>query len=112
MGGWLTAFLDLSSEDHEPTLAFWCAVTGYEVSSPRGGHGQFVTLLPPVGDAHLRVQRLGAGPSRIHLDVHVPDIADAADRAADLGARVRERVGRRGRDGVTGRPGVLPGGRA
>ena len=90
MGGWLTAFLDLSPEAHEPTLAFWRAVTGYEVSLPRGGHGQFVTLLPPVGDAHLRVQRLGAGPSRIHLDVHVPDIADAADRAADLGARVRE----------------------
>jgi hypothetical protein len=30
-------------------------------------------------------------PSGIHLDVHVPDIADAADRATDLGARVRER---------------------
>ena len=91
MGGWLTAFLDLSAADHERTLAFWRAVTGYEVSLPRGGHGQFVTLLPPVGDAHLRVQRLDAGPSGIHLDVHVPDIADAADRAADLGARVRER---------------------
>ena len=91
MSGWLTVFLDLSPEDHEPTLAFWRAVTGYEVSPPRGQHGQFVTLLPPVGDAHLRVQRLDAGPSAIHLDVHVPDIADAADRAADLGARVRER---------------------
>ena len=36
MSGWLTAFLDLSPEDHEPTLAFWRAVTGYEVSPPRG----------------------------------------------------------------------------
>jgi hypothetical protein len=91
MAVWLTAFLDLSPEDHERTLAFWSAVTGYEVSPARGEHGQFVTLLPPAGDAHLRVQRLGAGPSRIHLDVHVPDRAEAADRAADLGARVRER---------------------
>jgi len=91
MGGWLTAFLDLSAADHERTLAFWCAVTGYEVSSPRGAQGQFVTLVPPVGDAHLRVQRLGSAPSGIHLDVHVPDIGDSADRAMDLGARVRER---------------------
>ena len=91
MGGWLTAFLDLSPEDHERTLAYWRAVTGYEASPARGDHGQFLTLLPPVGDAHMRVQRLGAGPSGIHLDVHVPDVADAADRAADLGARVRER---------------------
>jgi hypothetical protein len=85
---WLTAFVDADSAAHVAELAFWRDVTGYEVSPSRGEHDEFVTLVPPAGDAHLRVQRLGAGPSRIHLDVHVPDLTDASARALDLGAQV------------------------
>src|SRR4051794_5212653 len=50
--------------------------------------GEFVTLAPPDGDDYLRVQRLGGGPGRPHLDLHVPDPTVAAEAAIELGAHV------------------------
>jgi hypothetical protein len=70
---WLTAFLDLTAEELEPAVAFWEQVTGYERSAARGEHDEFATLLPPDGDGFLRVQRIAAGGSGMHLDVHAPD---------------------------------------
>lgn len=83
---WVTAFLDLAPESHTAGLAFWRDVSGWDVSPVRGDHGEFVTLVPPAGDAHLRVQRLETGPSRVHLDLHIADPRAAADRAVSLGA--------------------------
>jgi Glyoxalase-like domain len=88
---WLSAFLDLPAADHGSGLAFWSAVTGYAVSDPRGADGEFATLVPPDGDDYLRVQRLGDGPARIHLDLHVDDPAAAAATAEGLGAGVVHR---------------------
>jgi len=88
---WVSAFLDLAPDEHERGVAFWQAVTGYGLSEPRGEHGEFATLVPPAGDDFLRVQRLGEGPSRIHLDLHVTDARAAAERAVALGARVVDR---------------------
>lgn len=85
---WTTAFLDLAPGRFDDAVAFWSAVTGHRPSPPRGAHGEFATLEPAEGDAHLRVQRLGAGPSRVHLDLHVDDPQSAADRAEGLGATV------------------------
>ncbi len=85
---WLSAFLDLPRETFEAGTAFWRDVTGFAVSAPRGDHGEFATLVPPDGDDYLRVQRVGDGPGRVHLDVHVRDPRAAADRAATLGAEV------------------------
>ena len=70
---WITAFLDLAPDVHESATEFWLGVTGATLSPPRGEHDEFATLVPPDGDDHLRVQRLSAGPSRIHLDVHADD---------------------------------------
>ncbi|MDT3445737.1 MULTISPECIES: VOC family protein [unclassified Pseudofrankia] len=67
---WLTAFLDFPAERFERGVAFWRAVTATTLSPPRGEAGEFATLVPPDGDAFLRVQRLGDGPARVHLDVH------------------------------------------
>ena len=83
---WTTAFLDLAPEAWDEGREFWSAATGYAVSPVRGPHDEFATLVPPDGDAYLRVQRLGEGPSRIHLDLHVEDPRAAADRAVGLGA--------------------------
>lgn len=83
---WVTAFLDLAPEAFEPGVRFWCGVTGYTRSPSRGADGEFASLVPATGDEHLRVQRLGRGPGRLHLDVHVPDPGAAADAAEDLGA--------------------------
>lgn len=70
---WITAFLDLAPDVHEAATRFWLGVTGATLSPPRGAYGEFATLVPPDGDDHLRVQRLGEGPSRVHLDLHADD---------------------------------------
>jgi predicted enzyme related to lactoylglutathione lyase len=85
---WVTGFVDLAPESYDAGLAFWRDVTGWEVSPRRGGAGEFVSLMPRSGGDHLRVQRLAAGPSRVHLDLHVDDQRSAADRATTLGAEV------------------------
>lgn len=83
---WLSAFLDFAPGAFDRGVTFWRDVTGYDVSAARGDHAQFATLLPHVGDDHLRVQRLDDGPTRIHLDVHVASPREAADRAVARGA--------------------------
>jgi hypothetical protein len=91
---WVTAFLDLPPDVHEAGVHFWSAVTGYAVSPPRGDAAEFATLLPPVGDPFLKIQRTGAqDPSRpgLHLDLHVTSVAASADRAEGLGAAVVHR---------------------
>lgn len=90
---WTSAFLDLSAATHTAGLAFWRDVAGTSVSPVRGEAGEFVTLLPARGDDHLRVQRLASGRSRLHLDLHVTDPREAADRAVSLGAREVADVG-------------------
>lgn len=69
---WLTAFLDFDPVDFDAGVSYWRDVTGYGISRPRGDDGEFASLLPPSGDPFLRVQRLGAGPGGVHLDVHAP----------------------------------------
>lgn len=71
---WITAFLDLTADEFEDAVAFWRAVTGYGLSAARGEHQEFATLVPPAGDAYLRVQRIDDGPSGVHLDLHAPGL--------------------------------------
>lgn len=85
---WVTAFLDLAPDEHDEGLALWERLTGYQRSTTRGDAGEFVSLLPTRGDDFLRVQRLGSGSSRVHLDLHVADPWSAAETAVGLGARV------------------------
>ncbi|MEJ7834227.1 MAG: VOC family protein [Nocardioides sp.] len=83
---WVTAFVDFEADDFDAGVDFWRRVTGYAVSEPRGETGEVATLLPRDGDAFLRVQRLGDGLGRIHLDLHVADPRAAAAAATRLGA--------------------------
>lgn len=82
----LSAFLDLAPDEHAQGLELWERLTGYRRSAPRGDEGEFVTLVPPDGEGFLRVQRLGSGASRVHLDLHVADPRTAALEALGLGA--------------------------
>lgn len=83
---WLTAFIDFPTSEFDAGTRFWLAATGYELSAPRGEQAEFATLVPPEGDDYLRVQRLGDGPTRLHLDVHVDDPWAAAEQAEAAGA--------------------------
>jgi hypothetical protein len=82
---WTTAFLDLPPAVHAAGTRFWSTATGSTPSAPRGDRAQFATLLPADGEAFLRVQRLDEGP-RVHLDLHVDDLAAEVGRAVARGA--------------------------
>jgi glyoxalase superfamily protein len=84
---WLTAFLDFPPATFGPASAYWQAVTGYQLSAPRGPAAEFATLLPGEGSAFVRVQRTGGGSPGCHLDVHTPDVRTLTDRALRLGAQ-------------------------
>ena len=84
---WITAFLDTARESAEVSETFWSRVTGYHVSPSRGERDEFATLLPPSGDAHLKVQRVvQTPPGGLHIDLHTDDVRALAHRAEDLGA--------------------------
>lgn len=90
---WLTLFLDRPASDYDLAEIFWADVTGSQLSARRGPGGEFVTLLPPAGDAYLRLQRVQEGAGGTHLDLHLDQnqesLSAAADRAVALGARLR-----------------------
>ena len=92
---WLTVFLDFPAGSFGAGVAFWREVTGSALSPFRGAAEEFATLLPPSGDAYLRVQRVAGGSGGHHLDLHVdPAVASvqqAAERAVALGAKVLHR---------------------
>ena len=72
--------------------------------SPKGTRGEFATLLPPKGDAYLRVKRTGCSEARCHLDLHVDNVEAALKEAVELGA---SRTGKPAHLGLTS-PGGLP----
>jgi hypothetical protein len=92
---WITVFLDFPAPAFGPGVAFWREATGYGLSAPRGESGEFATLVPPDGDAYLRVQRVLDGPGGCHLDLHVDTASESLDevarRAVRLGASVLHR---------------------
>jgi glyoxalase superfamily protein len=92
---WLTVFLDFPADSFDAGVAFWREATGSGLSSFRGAAGEFATLLPPAGDAYLRVQRTMDGSGGHHLDLHVHPadgtLEGAAALAISLGARMRDR---------------------
>jgi hypothetical protein len=90
---WLTIFLDLPAARHEQGARFWQAATGYGLSPTRGEHDEFATLVPPTGDAHLRIQRTAADEPGAHLDLHVADLDLAIAHAEGQGAELVARPG-------------------
>jgi hypothetical protein len=85
---WLTAFADFPAPEFDAGVAFWVGTTGHHLSARRGQYEEFASLLPSTGDEYLRVQRLGEGPTRVHLDLHVGDPWTVAEVAEGLGAEL------------------------
>jgi hypothetical protein len=92
---WLTIFLDFPAGSFDAGVAFWREVTGYGLSAARGTDGEFATLLPPAGDAYLRVQRTRGGAGGYHLDLHVDTAAESLDAAAARAEAAGATIGRR-----------------
>jgi glyoxalase superfamily protein len=82
---WVCGYLDRPAERHDAIAGFWTSVTGTRLSPRRGVDDEFVTLLPPSGDAFLKLQRVREGGGA-HLDFHVEDVPATIERARALGA--------------------------
>ncbi|MGX1545875.1 VOC family protein [Streptomyces adustus] len=91
---WTYAFVDRPAARLDRAHAFWTAVTGTELSEPRGEQGEFATLLPDGADACVKVQGVAAGDGGAHFCLCVEDVAKFAAEALRLGARtVAEHAG-------------------
>jgi predicted enzyme related to lactoylglutathione lyase len=78
--------LDVPASDHAAEVAFWQAATGVPLTqNPRFPEYHGGMLSEHLG---LLVQRLGAGPGRVHIDIHTDDVAAEVARLEDLGAEV------------------------
>ena len=102
---WITARVGIARPQWDAGVRFWSSVTGYRASWLRdepdgpdepdglaGLAGLVVrdmpgALVPPDGDAYLRVRRQAAGPTRVCLDLHMSDPSAAVDDAMVRGAR-------------------------
>lgn len=84
---WVTAFIDVPADSFDHALRFWSAATETTPSARRGDREQFLTLEPADGTSSLRMQ-VHEGSARLHLDLHVADLAAYRDRAVSLGAEV------------------------
>jgi hypothetical protein len=98
-------FLDFPVGSFGAGVAFWREVTGSTLSPFRGATGEFATLLPPSGDAYLRVQRV-AVPGPVQLDDAGASRADELCLDIPAGTFERERsfwtalTGWEGQDGA------------
>lgn len=86
MAEWVWCFLDVPRVQWGESLAFWSSALSCEVSSLRGEHDQFATLLPAAGRAAVKTQAIDAGPAGIHLDLDSTDRDAAFEQSVALGA--------------------------
>jgi len=82
---WVHAFIDRPSQRFEAAALFWSTVLKWTVSPRRGERDEFATLLPPEGDAYVKLQAVGDAGG-MHLDLASADVRALADRARYLGA--------------------------
>jgi hypothetical protein len=85
-----TVVLDFSSDVHDAARDFWAVALAADVR-PGYEHPEFHVLKHPAALGPVMVQRLGGGPSRIHLDIESDDPEAEVDRLVGAGATVVER---------------------
>jgi glyoxalase superfamily protein len=83
--------IDVPPGDHGRELAFWQEAAGAPLAQNTQFPEYHSALLPGSGFG-LLIQRLGDGPSRIHLDIHTDDLAAEVARLERLGAQRLERL--------------------
>ncbi|MGI8666659.1 MAG: VOC family protein [Jatrophihabitans sp.] len=90
---WAWAVIGRPPDQLASGAAFWTAVTDTRLSDTRlsavVGTDRTALLLPPVGDACLKLQDSGTRCDA-HLDLAVDELAAATDRAIEFGAELVE----------------------
>ncbi|MGW0872372.1 VOC family protein [Streptomyces sp. NPDC002740] len=83
---WAYAFVDRPAGGFARACDFWTTATDTSLSEPRGGEGEFVTLLAKGADACVKVQAVAEGDGGAHLDLAVEDVPAFVAAALELGA--------------------------
>jgi predicted enzyme related to lactoylglutathione lyase len=83
--------IDVPPGDHDRELAFWQEAIGQQLAR-NGQFPEYHSAALAGGELGLLIQRLGDGPSRIHLDIHTDDLAAEVARLERLGAQRLERL--------------------
>ena len=78
--------IDVPPADHDRELAFWSAATGQPLAQFER-HPEYHGAELHGREFWLLVQRLEAGHSRVHIDIHTDDLAAEVARLEGLGAR-------------------------
>lgn len=87
----LKVVLDVTPADHDRELAFWQAAIGQPLTQLER-HPEYHGSGPHGEGFWLLIQRLGAGDSRVHLDIHTDDLAAEVARLEALGAERVQQV--------------------
>lgn len=77
--------IDVTDSDHTRELDFWQGALGQTLTHIER-FPEFHGLHLSKQDFGLLMQRLGAGPSRVHLDFHTTDVEAEVARLEKLGA--------------------------
>ena len=84
------AVIDVAGPDHDREVEFWEGAVGRTMTQNQR-HPEYRGALVAGERFALLLQRLGEGPSRVHLDIHTDDLEAEVARLERLGAeRVRE----------------------
>jgi hypothetical protein len=78
--------IDVPAADHDREVAFWQVAAGAELNAGER-YPEFHGGKLPGDDASLLVQRLEAGPARVHLDIHTDDLDAEVARLERAGAQ-------------------------
>jgi hypothetical protein len=82
--------IDVPAADHDQEVGFWQAATGQALTR-FVHHPEYHGAALPGQEFGILVQRLEAGPGRVHLDIHTDDLEAEVARLERLGAeRVRQ----------------------
>ena len=84
--------IDVPAADHDQEVGFWQAATGQTLTRSTRHPEYHGATLP--GGFGMLVQRLEAGPARVHLDIHTDDLEAEVARLEWLGAERVRRVHR------------------
>jgi predicted enzyme related to lactoylglutathione lyase len=83
--------MDFAPAEHDAAVAFWGAALGRAFSQSRR-YPEYHWLMLENNQLGVLTQRLGAGSSRVHLDIHTDDVEAEVARLEALGAKRVEQV--------------------
>ena len=87
-----TVVLDFAPDDHDTAVEFWRVALGAGIHR-NAKYPEYHVLEHAAVMGPVLLQRLGDGPSRLHLDIETDDTLAEVERLTAAGATVVQRYG-------------------